>query len=147
MFYSPLVLRNAGMVSNDASSSSVLATILSDRAGRRPLLLACTAEVAATLLSVALTPCVPGDRTCRVLGGSCWSPHRTRLRTQGSSLGIVVKRLQACEHDVHLDGGLDHHGRVVLTVRQCRCGCVRICFSLGAGDQGHGARGDAMSER
>ncbi|TVU35934.1 hypothetical protein EJB05_17841, partial [Eragrostis curvula] len=105
LLYSPLVFRNAGMASNDAALGAtvavgvvktcfiLVATLLADRAGRRPLLLASTAGVAAALVSVALTLCPrvvgvvvasDGDGVRRVgaglrggVLGSPWAPKIT----------------------------------------------------------------------
>ncbi|TVU43094.1 hypothetical protein EJB05_09531, partial [Eragrostis curvula] len=130
LMYSPLVFRNAGMATNGAALGAtvavgavktcfvLVATLLSDRAGRRPLLLASAAGVAVALVSIALTLRAPaassssspatGQLACvasvllfvaafSVGLGPMVATYTVeilplRLRAQGSSLGMVVNR-------------------------------------------------------
>ncbi|TVU43102.1 hypothetical protein EJB05_09540 [Eragrostis curvula] len=130
MMYSPLVFRNAGMATNGAALVAtvavgavktcfvLVATLLSDRAGRRPLLLASAAGVAVALVSISLTLRAPaassssspatGQLACvaSVLAfvaafsiglGPLVATYTVeilplRLRARGSSLGMVVNR-------------------------------------------------------
>ncbi|KAL6639040.1 hypothetical protein ACP70R_022770 [Stipagrostis hirtigluma subsp. patula] len=126
LLYSPLVFRKAGMSSNRAvlgatvaigvvkTCSILVATFLSDRAGRRPLFLASTAAVAAALTCLALTLCVGGTSALSSAASVAFvlavvaafsiglGPLTTmysveilplRLRAQGASLGGAVNRL------------------------------------------------------
>ncbi|TVU43111.1 hypothetical protein EJB05_09550, partial [Eragrostis curvula] len=127
LMYSPLVFRNAGMATNGAALGAtvavgavktcfvLVATLLSDRACRRPLLLTSAAGVAAALVSIALTlrASVPAASSSSQLAcvasvlafvaafsvglGPMIATYTVeilpiRLRAQGSSLGMVVNR-------------------------------------------------------
>ncbi|TVU43095.1 hypothetical protein EJB05_09532, partial [Eragrostis curvula] len=120
--------RNAGMASNDAALGAtvvvgavktcfiLVAMFLSDRAGRRPVLLASAAGVAAALVSIVLTlrapaaslsspapvteqlVCVAFVAAFSVGFGPMVATYTVkilplRLRVQGSSLGMVVNRM------------------------------------------------------
>ncbi|CAL4986350.1 unnamed protein product [Urochloa decumbens] len=119
VLYSPLVFEKAGMASTGATVTVgvvktcfiLVATLLSDRVGRRRLLLASTAGVAAALAAVALTLCVdaasPAACVASVLafvaafsvGFGPVVPTYTseimplQLRAQGTSLGLAVNRV------------------------------------------------------
>uniref|UniRef100_A0A0A9B301 Major facilitator superfamily (MFS) profile domain-containing protein n=1 Tax=Arundo donax TaxID=35708 RepID=A0A0A9B301_ARUDO len=128
LLYSPLVFKKVGMSSNSAVLGAtvvigvvktcfiLVATLFSDRLGRRPLLLASTAGVAATTACLALTLCVSSTSaatatvclasvlaimaTYSVGFGSVVGTYAAeilplRLRAQGASLGVAVNRL-AC---------------------------------------------------
>uniref|UniRef100_A0A0D3HP97 Major facilitator superfamily (MFS) profile domain-containing protein n=1 Tax=Oryza barthii TaxID=65489 RepID=A0A0D3HP97_9ORYZ len=125
VLYSPLVFKQAGMASNTSvlaatvavgvvkTCSILVATLLSDRVGRRPLLLWSAAGMAVALASLALTLCVgagaPSAAACVAsavayvaafsagLGpvapsyGSEIMP--LRLRAQGAGVGVAVNRV------------------------------------------------------
>ncbi|KAG2628240.1 hypothetical protein PVAP13_3KG382100 [Panicum virgatum] len=126
VLYSPLVFRKAGMSSNKAMLGAVIgvgvvktcfvlvATLFSDRLGRRPLLLASTAGVAASMASLgaALIISVPGAAAAAATVASVLAfiaafsvglgplagtysaeVMPLRLRAQGASLGMAVNRL------------------------------------------------------
>jgi hypothetical protein len=126
VLYSPLVFQKSGMSSNSAILGATIAvgvvktcfilvaTLLSDCVGRRPLLLASAAGSAATLASVALTLCVGSTSTVSTaacvasvlafvaafsVGFGPLAPTYSseiiplRLRAQGTGLGTAVNRL------------------------------------------------------
>ncbi|KAL6653577.1 hypothetical protein ACP70R_008501 [Stipagrostis hirtigluma subsp. patula] len=126
VLYSPLVFKKAGMSSNDAilgatiavgvvkTFSIFVATFLSDRLGRRPLLLASSAGLAMSLISLGITLCIGETTTMSAaacvasvlafvtafsIGLGPLTPAYSaeilplRLRAQGTSLGIAVNRL------------------------------------------------------
>uniref|UniRef100_J3N9R7 Major facilitator superfamily (MFS) profile domain-containing protein n=1 Tax=Oryza brachyantha TaxID=4533 RepID=J3N9R7_ORYBR len=133
VLYSPLVFKKVGMASNAAVLGATIAvgvvktcfilvaTLFSDRLGRRPLLLASTGGMAVTLTSLALTLCCvasssPSPPTASAAAcvasvmafvaafsvglGPTTATYTSeimplRLRAQGASLGIAVNRL-AC---------------------------------------------------
>ncbi|KAF0924729.1 hypothetical protein E2562_014532 [Oryza meyeriana var. granulata] len=128
VLYSPLVFKKAGMASNTAVLGATIAvgvvktcfilvaTLFSDRLGRRPLLLASTGGMAMTLTSLALTLSVASPSTASAAAcvasvmafvaafsvglGPTTATYTAeimplRLRAQGASLGIAVNRL-AC---------------------------------------------------
>uniref|UniRef100_A0A804NJZ6 Major facilitator superfamily (MFS) profile domain-containing protein n=2 Tax=Zea mays TaxID=4577 RepID=A0A804NJZ6_MAIZE len=126
VLYSPLVFRKAGMSSNKAILGATIgvgvvkmcfvlvATLFSDRLGRRPLLLASTAGVAASMASLGVTLCI-GVASAASMAASVLSVLAfmaafsigfgplagtysaeimpLRLRAQGASLGMAVNRL------------------------------------------------------
>ncbi|XP_066338490.1 polyol transporter 5-like [Miscanthus floridulus] len=131
LLYSPLVFKAVGMASNSAILGATVAIgavktcfilvgmLFTDRLGRRPLLLASTAGVAATATALAVTlyvgtsttssssPATAAACLASVLAvvatysvgyGSVVSAYTAevlplRLRAQGSSLGVAVNRL------------------------------------------------------
>jgi len=129
LLYSPLVFKAVGVASDSAAIGATVAIgavktcfilvgmLLTDRVGRRPLLLASTAGVAATTASLALTlrlasgggaaPAVVAACLASVLAvvatysvgyGSVVNTYSAeilplRLRAQGSGLGVAVNRL------------------------------------------------------
>ncbi|TVU24030.1 hypothetical protein EJB05_26422 [Eragrostis curvula] len=126
VLYTPLVLRNAGMSSNDAILGAtvavgvsktcfiLVATLLSDRLGRRPLLLASIAGVAVSMASLGITlslntksaasvaACVASVMAFMAAFSVGFGPMTgtytaeimpLRLRAQGASLGNAVNRL------------------------------------------------------
>uniref|UniRef100_A0A0D9XUH0 Major facilitator superfamily (MFS) profile domain-containing protein n=1 Tax=Leersia perrieri TaxID=77586 RepID=A0A0D9XUH0_9ORYZ len=126
VLYSPLVFKRAGISSNTSvlattiaigvvkTSFILVATLLSDRLGRRPLLLASTGGMVVTLTTLALTLRVssPSSSTASVASvmafvaafsvglGPTTATYTAevmplRLRAQGASIGIAVNRL-AC---------------------------------------------------
>ncbi|KAL6653808.1 hypothetical protein ACP70R_008732 [Stipagrostis hirtigluma subsp. patula] len=126
VLYSPLVFRKAGMSSNDAVLGATIAwgvaktffilvaSVFSDRLGRRPLLLASTAGVAVSMASLGVTLSV-GTTSALTAAASVASVMAfmaafsigfgpvagsygteimpLRLRAQGASLGMAVNRL------------------------------------------------------
>ncbi|KAJ1256353.1 hypothetical protein BS78_K045600 [Paspalum vaginatum] len=126
VLYTPLVFKQAGISSNAAvlgatvavgtvkTLSIFVATFLSDRLGRRPLLLASAAGIAVTLTALGITLCV-GETTDAVaaacvasvmafvaafsIGLGPIAPTYSaeilplRLRAQGMSLGIAANRV------------------------------------------------------
>ncbi|CAO2142773.1 unnamed protein product [Urochloa humidicola] len=126
LLYSPLVFKSAGMSSDAAAVGAtvgigavktcfiLVGMLLTDRLGRRPLLLASTAGVAATTASLATTLLLagagaspPAASVAAVLAvvaaysvgyGSVVSAYSAeilplRLRAQGASIGVAVNRL------------------------------------------------------
>ncbi|CAD6255994.1 unnamed protein product [Miscanthus lutarioriparius] len=112
VLYSPLVFRKDGMSSNKAVLGAtvaagvvkmcfvLVATLFSDRLGRRPLLLASTAGVAASMASLGVTTlCVLAFMAAFSIGfGKLAGTYSAeimplRLRAQGASLGTAVNRL------------------------------------------------------
>ncbi|KAF8673439.1 hypothetical protein HU200_049004 [Digitaria exilis] len=165
ILYTPLVLQKAGISSNTSTvlaatvgvgvvktCSILVATLLSDRLGRRPLLLASAGGCAVALASVALTLCVAGGSRAAAVAcfvsvlafvaafsiglGPAGAGHEPRYG--GEPGGVRGGGL-----DVHLSRRLDHNARVLLLV--CRRGGhhVRVRVHAAAGDQwpklrGHG---------
>nr|CAB3492091.1 unnamed protein product [Digitaria exilis] len=129
ILYTPLVLQKAGISSNTntvlaatvgvgvvKTCSILVATLLSDRLGRRPLLLASSGGCAVSLASVALALCVAGGSRATAVAcfvsvlafvaafsiglGPVVATYTSeimplRLRAQGTSLGTAVNRV-AC---------------------------------------------------
>jgi sugar porter (SP) family MFS transporter len=129
VLYTPLVLKEAGISSNTAVLAAtvavgvvktgfiLVATLFSDRVGRRPLLLASTAGIAVSLTSLAITLCTTGVTTAASATAACvvaslmayvaafsvglgplaqaYSAEilPLRLRARGTSLGTAVNRL------------------------------------------------------
>ncbi|CAN6381882.1 unnamed protein product [Urochloa humidicola] len=125
VLYTPLVLKEAGISSNTSVLAAtvavgavktgfiLVATLFSDRVGRRPLLLASTAGMAAALTSLAMTLCAGAVTTAAAacvasllayvaafsvgLGPltQAYSAEilPLRLRARGTSLGTAVNRL------------------------------------------------------
>ncbi|XP_066338486.1 polyol transporter 5-like [Miscanthus floridulus] len=126
VLYSPLVFQKSGMSSNSAILGAAIAvgvvktcfilvaTLFSDRIGRRPLLLASAAGSAVTLASLALTLCAGATSTVSTaacvtsvlafvaafsVGFGPLAPAYSseiiplRLRAQGTSLGTAVNRV------------------------------------------------------
>ncbi|GJN25619.1 hypothetical protein PR202_gb13467 [Eleusine coracana subsp. coracana] len=126
VLYSPLIFKQAGMSSTAAvlgatvavgvvkASFVLVATLLSDRLGRRPLLLASTAGAAAAMASLGATLCVGTKSTATmaacvssvmafmaafsvgfgpVAGTYSAEIMPLRLRAQGTSLGNAVNRV------------------------------------------------------
>jgi len=124
VLYSPLVFRKDGMSSNKAVLGAnvaagvvkmcfvLVATLFSDRLGRRPLLLASTAGVAVSMASLGVTLCVGGAASMAAcvlsvlafmaafsigfgpLAGTYSAEIMPlRLRAQGASLGMAVNWL------------------------------------------------------
>ncbi|XP_062183489.1 polyol transporter 5-like isoform X1 [Phragmites australis] len=126
VLYSPLVFKKAGMSSNGAILGAtvavgvvkacfvLVATLFSDRLGRRPLLLTSTAGVAATMTSLGITLSAGVTSTASAaasvasvlafvaafsvgfgpLAGTYSAEIMPlRLRAQGASLGMAVNRL------------------------------------------------------
>ncbi|KAF8684848.1 hypothetical protein HU200_044128 [Digitaria exilis] len=127
VLYSPLVFKAAGISSNTTvlaatvgvgvvkTLSIFVATFLSDRLGRRPLLLASAAAIAVSLTSLGTTLCVAGDGASTAaaacvasvvafvaafsIGLGPVAPTYAaeilplRLRAQGMSLGIAANRV------------------------------------------------------
>ncbi|KAL6654373.1 hypothetical protein ACP70R_007838 [Stipagrostis hirtigluma subsp. patula] len=127
VLYSPLVFAKAGMSSNDAVLGATIAwgvvktcfilvaTLLSDRLGRRPLLLASAAGVAASMASLGVTLSVGATSSAASATASVVSVMAfmaafsvgfgplaatysaeimpLRLRAQGVSLGVAANRL------------------------------------------------------
>ncbi|CAO1940375.1 unnamed protein product [Urochloa humidicola] len=183
LLYSPLVFRHAGMSSNAAAVGAtvgisavktcfiLVGMLLTDRLGRRPLLLFSTAGVAASYHSLPRHDAPPRRR--RGLAAGC--KRSGCARRGGSVLGRVRvggERLQrgdpaaaapgaggehrrggqqahvwACRDDVHLARRRYRHARVLLLVRWCDGGgvCVRVCAA--AGDQGEKPRGHGSALR
>ncbi|KAK3120582.1 hypothetical protein QOZ80_9AG0690360 [Eleusine coracana subsp. coracana] len=123
VLYSPLIFNRAGMASTAAVLGAtvavgvvktcfiLVAALLSDRLGRRPLLLFSTAGVAVTLTSIAIALCffrtAPAACVVSVLAfvaafsvglGPLVSTYNAevmplRLRAQGAGLGVAVNRV------------------------------------------------------
>jgi sugar porter (SP) family MFS transporter len=126
VLYSPLVFKQAGITSNTAALAAtvamgvvktlaiLVATFLSDRVGRRPLLLGSAAGIAVSLTSLGLSLCVSPTTTASAaacvasvlafvtafsVGLGPLAPAYgaeilpLRLRAQGTSLGIAANRL------------------------------------------------------
>ncbi|WVZ50199.1 hypothetical protein U9M48_001476 [Paspalum notatum var. saurae] len=121
VLYTPLVFKQAGISSNATVAvgavktlSIFVATFLSDRLGRRPLLLARAAGIAVTLTALGITLCVAGETTTAAAAcvasvmafvaafsiglGPIAPTHSAeilplRLRAQGMSLGIATNRV------------------------------------------------------
>ncbi|CAN6381877.1 unnamed protein product [Urochloa humidicola] len=122
LLYSPLVFKSAGMSSNAAAlgatvgigavktSFILVGMLLTDRLGRRPLLLASTAGVAATTAALAATLLLSSPAAACVAAvlavvaaysvgyGSVVNAYSAeilplRLRAQGASVGVAVNRL------------------------------------------------------
>jgi sugar porter (SP) family MFS transporter len=128
VLYTPLVLKKAGISSTSAvlaatvavglvkTLSIFVATFLSDRLGRRPLLIASAAGIAATLTSLGITLCFGAGQTTPAVTAACvasvlafvtafsiglgpLAPTYSaeilplQLRAQGMSLGIAANRV------------------------------------------------------
>ncbi|PUZ45598.1 hypothetical protein GQ55_8G237400 [Panicum hallii var. hallii] len=128
VLYSPLVFKQAGISSNNTvlattvgvgvvkTLSIFVATFLSDRLGRRPLLLASAAGIAVSLTALGVTLCASGEATTTAGAAACVASVVAfvtaysiglgplaptygaeilplRLRAQGMSLGIAANRL------------------------------------------------------
>ncbi|KAL5203547.1 hypothetical protein ABZP36_008418 [Zizania latifolia] len=126
VLYSPIVFKQAGMSSNRTVLAAtvavgvvktcfiLVATVFSDRVGRRPLLLSSAAGIAVTLTSLALTLCVGAPTPARAaacvasvlayvaafsVGFGPLAPAYSaeimplRLRAQGASLGTAANRV------------------------------------------------------
>ncbi|KAF8673438.1 hypothetical protein HU200_049003 [Digitaria exilis] len=128
VLYSPLVFKAAGISSNTTvlaatigvgvvkTLSIFVATFLSDRLGRRPLLLASAAAIAVSLTSLGTTLCVTGDGASTATAAACVAAVVAfvaafsiglgpvaptyaaeilplQLRAQGMSLGIAANRV------------------------------------------------------
>nr|CAB3490404.1 unnamed protein product [Digitaria exilis] len=124
VLYSPLVFKAAGISSNTSVLAAtvgvgvvkmcfvLVATLFSDRIGRRPLLLASTAGVAASMASLGAALCFAGAASTAavvtsvvafmaafsvglgpVVGTYSAEVMPLRLRAQGASLGMAVNRL------------------------------------------------------
>ncbi|CAL4990065.1 unnamed protein product [Urochloa decumbens] len=124
VLYSPLVFKHAGMSSNAAVLGAtvgigvvkmcfvLVAALFCDRLGRRPLLLASTSGVAASMASLGVALCVGGGVGMAatvasvlafmaafsvgfgpVAGTYSAEIMPLRLRAQGASLGMAVNRL------------------------------------------------------
>ncbi|RCV39224.1 hypothetical protein SETIT_8G206300v2 [Setaria italica] len=128
VLYTPLVLKKAGISSNRSVLAAtvavgvvktgfiLVATLFSDRVGRRPLLLAGTAGIAVSLTSLAITLCAASVTTATSVAAAsiasllayvtafsvglgplaqAYSAEIVplRLRTRGTSLGTAVNRL------------------------------------------------------
>uniref|UniRef100_A0A0E0MHH3 Major facilitator superfamily (MFS) profile domain-containing protein n=1 Tax=Oryza punctata TaxID=4537 RepID=A0A0E0MHH3_ORYPU len=166
VLYSPVEFKKAGMESNTAvlgatvavgvakTCSILVATLFSDRLGRRPLLLASTGGVAVTLASLALTLSIasPSAATAAACVASVMAfvaafsaglgPMTAaytaevmplRLRAQGASLGIAVNRLTCGVMSmtfISLAGGITMPGCFFLYAGVAAAACVFVYVRL-----------------
>ncbi|KAJ1255399.1 hypothetical protein BS78_K044900 [Paspalum vaginatum] len=105
VLYSPLVFRRAGMASTTAVLGAtvavgvvkmcfvLVATLFSDRLGRRPLLLAGSAGAAASMASLGVTLCCVGAASAASVAVSVVSVMAFMAAFSGASLGMAVNRL------------------------------------------------------
>uniref|UniRef100_A0A0D9XUH2 Major facilitator superfamily (MFS) profile domain-containing protein n=1 Tax=Leersia perrieri TaxID=77586 RepID=A0A0D9XUH2_9ORYZ len=160
VLYSPLVFKQAGISSNTfvlaatvavgvvKTSFILAATLLSDRLGRRPLLLASTGAVAFTLASLAVALCVasPAASVASAMAyvaafsvglgplapayGAEIMP--LRLRAQGASVGTAVNRVTCGVLSmtfISLAGGISMAGCFFLYAGAAVAACVFVYFS------------------
>ncbi|KAL6839047.1 hypothetical protein ACP4OV_031101 [Aristida adscensionis] len=163
LLYSPLVFRKAGMSSDGAVLGATVAiglvktcfilvpTLLSDRVGRRPLLLASTAGVAAALASLALTLCAGGAAAAAsvasvlavvaafsvgfgaMVGTYSAEVLPLRLRAQGASLATAVNRLTCGVVSmtfISLAGAITMPGCFFLYAAVAAAGCAFVYVRL-----------------
>uniref|UniRef100_A0A0E0F7W0 Major facilitator superfamily (MFS) profile domain-containing protein n=1 Tax=Oryza meridionalis TaxID=40149 RepID=A0A0E0F7W0_9ORYZ len=166
VLYSPLVFKKAGMASNTSVLGAtvavgvvktcfiLVATLFSDRLGRRPLLLASTGGVAVALTSLALTLRVASPSTASAAAcvasvmafvaafsvgfGPMTATYTAeimplRLRAQGASLGMAVNRLTCGVVSmtfISLAGGITMAGCFFLYAGVAAVACVFVYVRL-----------------